>query len=313
MINIKNVTKIYSKKMGPAVDNLTLDIMDGEIMGLVGLNGAGKTTTIRMIAGIILPTKGNIKVDGFDIIKDKVKASHNIGWIPEFPNYEPNAKPLSLMKYYAGFYENNGIDMSKRIMELLEMVGVSNDLNKKLREYSQGMKKRFAIAESLINDPKNLLFDETLNGLDPEGVKFVRNLIIELKSKGRSILLSSHILSEVEALADRVAIISHGKLVKILTKKDLKNLGKIKIYIQILNYDLNEEKIKIILSRYGEINKIDGEIVLTDINVKDDDIPEILNELVSAGLSVKKFLPVGESLEEYFFKLIGEKNETNFL
>ncbi|MGC8672174.1 MAG: ATP-binding cassette domain-containing protein [Thermoplasmata archaeon] len=121
--------------------------------------------------------------------------------------------------------------MDKKIEELLDMVGLSNDFKKKLREYSQGMKKRFAIAESLINDPKNVLFDETLNGLDPEGVKFVRDLIIYLKSKQRSNLLSSHILTEIENLEDRVAIISHGKLIKILTKSELGNLGKMKIYI----------------------------------------------------------------------------------
>jgi len=215
MIEIDNVTKIYSRRDPPAVKNLMLNIENGEILGLVGLNGAGKTTTIRMIAGILLPTSGKISVDGFDVIKEKVKASYNVGWIPEIPNFEPNAKPLSLMRYYAGFYRNNEKEMDKRIKELLDMVGLSNDLNKKLREYSQGMKKRFSIAESLINDPKNVLFDETLNGLDPEGVKFVRDLIIDLKSKQKSILLSSHILTEIENLADRVAIISHQDFGKI--------------------------------------------------------------------------------------------------
>ncbi len=307
MIEIDHVVKIYNKKSPPAVNDLSLEIKDGEILGLVGLNGAGKTTTIRMIAGIILPTSGKIKVDGYDVLKEKVKATHNVGWIPELPNFEPNAKPLQLMRYYAGFYSNDGREMNRRIIDLLDQVGLSDHLNKKLRDYSQGMKKRFAIAESLINDPKNVLFDETLNGLDPEGVKFVRNLILDLRSKGKGILLSSHILSEIENLADRVAIIHHGKLVKMLTRTELKNLGKTVVHISIDKNSDNLEKISQILNKYGNIDKEDGEIVLLDLNVKDDEIPDILADLIKSGVKVRKFEPVGESLEEYFFKTIGEK------
>ncbi|MGC9294486.1 MAG: ABC transporter ATP-binding protein [Thermoplasmata archaeon] len=306
MIEIESVTKRYVRNSPPAVDELNLKINDGEVLGLVGLNGAGKTTTIRMIAGILLPTTGRIKVDGFDVVKDKVKATHNVGWIPELPNFEPNAKPLSLMKYFAGFYEPKG-DMNKRILDLLDSVGLSNDLNKKLRDYSQGMKKRFAIAESLISDPKNVLFDETLNGLDPEGVKFVRNLIIDLKSQGKGIMLSSHILSEIENLADKVAIIHHGKLIKILDRSDLKNLGRTVIHIEIVDYNPSESILKETLSQFGSFERNDGEIVLRDLTVQDKDIPSILQKLVMKGLTVRKFEPIGESLEEYFFKLIGEK------
>lgn len=306
MIEIENVTKIYVRNFPPAVDELNLKINDGEVLGLVGLNGAGKTTTIRMIAGILLPTIGRIKVDGFDVVKDKVKATHNVGWIPELPNFEPNAKPLSLMKYFAGFYEPKG-DMNKRILDLLDSVGLSNDLNKKLRDYSQGMKKRFAIAESLISDPKNVLFDETLNGLDPEGVKFVRNLIIDLKAQGKGIMLSSHILSEIENLADKVAIIHHGKLIKMLDRSDLKNLGRTVIHIEIVDYDPSENILKETLSEFSSFERNDGEIILRDLKVPDKDIPFILQKLVMKGLTVRKFEPIGESLEEYFFRLIGEK------
>jgi ABC-2 type transport system ATP-binding protein len=306
MIEIENATKKYVRNSPPAVDELNLKINDGEVLGLVGLNGAGKTTTIRMIAGILLPTSGRIRVDGFDVVKEKVKASHNVGWIPELPNFEPNAKPLTLMKYFGGFYDSME-DMNKRILDLLNSVGLSNDLNKKLRDYSQGMKKRFAIAESLINDPKNVLFDETLNGLDPEGVKFVRNLIIDLKRQGKGIMLSSHILSEIENLADRVAIIHHGKLIKMLSRSDLKNLGKTIIHIEITGNDPSDDIMKETLSQYGTFEKNDGEIILRDLTVPDNDIPYILKQLVTKGLTVRKFEPVGESLEEYFFRLIGEK------
>ncbi len=214
MIKIEGVTKVYRKGVSPpAVDGLTLDMNDGEVLGLVGLNGAGKTTTIRMSSGITLPpTSGKILVDGFDIVREKVRASRNVGWIPEFPNFEPNAKPLTLLKYFAGgFYGLGGREAEDKALELLRMVGLEKAMDKKLRSYSQGMKKRFSIAETLIGDPKNVLFDETLNGLDPQGVIFVRKMIGRLRSEGKAILLSSHILTEIEDSADRVAIINRGK------------------------------------------------------------------------------------------------------
>ncbi len=305
MINIESVSKIYSSKNPPAVDNLNLEIQDGEILGLVGLNGAGKTTTIRMSSGIIFPTSGRILIDGEDIVKDKVKAAQNVGWIPELPNFEPNAKPVSLMRYFAGFYNMHGKEADKRIMELLSSVGLENDLDKKLSNYSQGMKKRFAIAESIIGDPQNVLFDETLNGLDPEGVVFVRNLMINMRKNGKALLLSSHILSEIEDIADRVAIINHGKLIKVLTRNDLKSLGKTVIHVVLDNYD--DECMKI-LREYGETRKEDGEIIISDLSIPNSEIADIPAKLVNYGYKIRQFTPMGETLEEYFFSLIGEKS-----
>lgn len=304
MINIELVSKSYSAKASPAVDALELDVIDGEILGLVGLNGAGKTTTIRMSSGIILPTKGRIIVDGHDNVKEKVKAAAGVGWIPEMPNFEPNAKPVQLMKYYAGFYRLNGVDIDQRINGLLESVGLSEHLNKKLRNYSQGMKKRFAIAESIIGDPQNVLFDETLNGLDPEGVSFVRSLMLELKKQGKAILLSSHILSEIEGLADRVAIIDHGKLIKMLSRNEMKSLGNIVLHITVDNYN---DDCKKLLEQYGNVEISGDEIMIRSLAVDGNKIANISEDLIKSGFRLRKFNPVGESLEEFFFKLIGDK------
>ena len=305
MIDIESVTKVYTPKSPPAVDSLNLEMKDGEILGLVGLNGAGKTSTIRMSAGIILPTSGRVLVDGHDMVKDKIKAAAQVGWIPEFPNFEPNAKPVQLMKYYAGFYGLNGKEADERIEHLLSIVGLEAHLDKKLRDYSQGMKKRFAIAESIIGNPQNVLFDETLNGLDPEGVVFVRNLMFGIKKEGKSVLLSSHILSEVEDVADRVAIINHGKLVKVLKRNELHSLGNTVIKMVVDNYD--EQFLKI-LKDYGE-SRFDGHFVfLSDLNVPDSEIPSIPDSIIKSGYRIREFMPMGETLEEYFFKLIGEKN-----
>ncbi|MCL5803355.1 MAG: ABC transporter ATP-binding protein [Thermoplasmataceae archaeon] len=302
MIDLETVTKIYTPKNPPAVDSLDLSIKDGEILGLVGLNGAGKTTSIRMTSGIILPTSGKIMVDGYDIVTDKVKAAANVGWIPELPNFEPNATPLQLMNYFAGFYNMKGKEAQERIMSLLEQVGLKDHLHKKLRSYSQGMKKRFSIAESIIGDPQNVMFDETLNGLDPEGVLFVRNLMMTLKKRGKAILLSSHILSEIQDVADRVAIIDHGKLLKIIRRSEMKTLGKTVVHVTIENFNANCKKI---LSKYGDVETAGNESMIRDLKIPDVDLPSIPEELVKSGYRIVRFDPVGESLEQYFFGLIG--------
>lgn len=301
MISIEGVTKTYDSKSPAAVKDLDLEVEDGKILCLVGLNGAGKTTTIRMASGIILPTKGKIAVDGFDIVKDKIKASAKMGWIPEFPNFEPNARPLPLMRYFAGFYDIK--DSEKLIMERIKSVGLSSYLNRKLRTYSQGMKKRFSIAESLIGDPQNIMFDETLNGLDPEGVLFVRRLMLDLKKQGKAILLSSHILSEVQAVADNVAIINHGKLIKMLSRADLRTLGKEAVHLGVDNPDA---KLVPLLEEFGSVRKMDGEMSVTDLKLSKAEYSEIPKRLVEAGYKVSLFNPSGSSLEEYFFSLVGD-------
>lgn len=303
MISIDGVTKSYSAKSPHAVDDFSLQINDGEILGLVGLNGAGKTTTIRMVSGITLPTSGKIMVDGHDVVRDKVRASQGVGWIPEFPNFEPNAKPVPLMKYFAGFYGLKGEKEEEEIRKRLASVGLSEHLDKKLRTYSQGMKKRFSMAESLIGDPQNVLFDETLNGLDPEGVQFVRNMIIDLKKQGRAVLLSSHILSEVENIADRVAVIHHGKLIKLLSKDELKTLGSETIHVVVDNPD---GKLQPLLEEYGDVRVTGNTVILSELKITRSEYADISERLMSTGYRLREFHPTGESLEDYFFSLIGE-------
>lgn len=303
MIQIKNLTKIYSQREGKAVDDFTLEIRNGEILGFVGLNGAGKSTTIRISSGINLPTSGDVYIDGRSITKEKIAASRSVGWVPEMPNYEVNAKPVPLMRYFAGYYGLKGADEERNIRELLKGVGLWDHRDKKLRAYSQGMKKRFSLAESLIGDPENLMFDETLNGLDPEGVQFVRQLIVDQKKKGKAVLLSSHILSEIEAVSDRIAVIHHGKLVKMLNRTELNALGREKITIEIDNTD---DRIPSVLSQYGEVRNSRDGTVLTTLKIKREEYPDILSSLVSMGYKVRRFEPSGESLEEFFFNTIGE-------
>ena len=221
MFEIKAATKVFSAKQGPAISSVSFDVRNGEIVGFVGLNGAGKTTTIRIAVGVSLPTSGTVVIDGRDITREKPEASKSIGWVPEIPNFEPNAKAWKLMRYLAGFYGIDRKEATKESKDLLASVGLSGFENRKFRTYSQGMKKRFSLAVSMLSNPQNFLFDEVLNGLDPEGIQFFRQLMMGQKKVNKAILLSSHILTEVENLADRVVFIHKGKVVKTATRDEL--------------------------------------------------------------------------------------------
>ncbi len=296
MINISHLSKSFGNFK--AVKNLDLEIKNGEIMGFAGLNGAGKSTTIRMIAGITFPSKGTVLVDGNDIVKEKIKASKAIGWVPELPNFELNVKPVQLLSYFGGFYGYSKNELNKKINDLLVEFGISQYKNRKLKYFSQGMKKRFALAAAMIGNPSNYLFDETLNGLDPQGVKEVRDIMINLKKNGNSVFLSSHILSELGNVADRIAIIKSGELIKIITRADLQKLGTSGVKVHVTNPD---EHLNPLLSQFGE-TKLDGEYYF--IKGENLDIAEINKELGKKNYSVDYLASENESLEDYFLNMV---------
>jgi ABC-2 type transport system ATP-binding protein len=298
MIIIKGLTKFYNKKSPPAISDVSFEVKNGELVGFVGLNGAGKTTTLRISSGIILPSRGSVEIDGFDIVNDKVEASYRLGFVPEIPNFDPNAKGLDLLIYFMGFYGITGREAREKARELFMLVGLEGAENKKINSYSQGMKKRFSLAASLISDPQNLLLDEVLNGLDPSGIKFFRDFIMEIKSRNKAILLSSHILSEVQTLSDKVVIIHKGKIIKQITREELERIGEREIRISVEGDIKEAEKI---LLYYGNLRKEGGKFILTNFKAEPYDVNFAL---VSRGIKVKEFLTVNQNLEDYFLNLI---------
>ena len=292
------MTKSYSRGRPPAIEQLSFDVADGETVGFVGLNGAGKTTTIKVAAGVLLPTSGTVIIDGHDIVRDKVNASMASGWVPEFPNFDMGVRASSLMKYYAGFYKMGGTT-DQRCAEMFKAVGLGGAEDKKLREYSQGMKKRFMLGVSLLSDPHNLLFDEVLNGLDPEGIAYFRQLVIDYKKKGKAVLFSSHLLSEVEALADKIVVIHKGKVVKIIGRNDLAVVGGESLRVVM---DRVDQRAVEYLKTLGEVT-VDGNRVA--VKGFSGDPGGVSTQLAKMGYSVSEFARVNESLEDYFFRLIG--------
>lgn len=303
MIEIRDLTKVYGRTQTPAVKGLNLEISDGEILGFAGLNGAGKSTTIRLVSGIIFPSGGHVTVDQRDIVKEKIEASKNIGWVPELPNFEPNAKSIPLLKYYAGFYGMKGRELEDRIEGLLKRFNIWEARNKKLKEYSQGMKKRFSIAAALIGEPQNFLFDETLNGLDPEGVRNMRDFMLQLKKEGKAVFLSSHILSELENVADRIAIIKKGELIRVVERSELSNLGSTAVKVRINNMDNGAVAI---LEKYGRVETVGLTLMVRDLKINSAEASRINKELAKSDYDVSFFEISGEDLEDYFIGLVGE-------
>jgi len=301
MIEIKEITKIYGGKV-IAVNKVSFDVKNGEIVGFVGLNGAGKTTTIKISCGVLIPNEGTVLIDGYDIQKEKIEASKRVGWLPENPIFEPNAKALSLLKYFAGFYGLTGLQAEKRSLELLKEVGLEGVSDRKLRTFSQGMRKRFALAATMLANPNNYLFDEVLNGLDPSGIHFFRNLALDFKKQGKAVLFSSHILSEVENLADVIVIIHKGKIIKTMSSSELQGIGTRALKIVIKNLD---DKAIDILKSYGEVTVEGNTVIVKGSNIEPSDINLGLSK---QGYLIDSFTYEKVGLEDYFLSLIGEKS-----
>jgi len=301
LIEVKQATKVFSSRHGPAINSVSFDVKNGEVVGFVGLNGAGKTTTIRIAVGVSLPTSGTVLIDGHDITNEKAEASKSIGWVPEIPNFEPNAKALTLMRYLAGFYGIDRTEARSRSKDLLASVGLSGFENRKIRTYSQGMKKRFSLAVSLLSDPQNFLFDEVLNGLDPEGIHFFRELMRGQKRVNKAILLSSHILTEIENIADRIVFIHRGRIIKTVTREELGASEGVRGILRIILQNPNDDAISYLKTLGGSLKVQGNEIVLLDFH---GDSSQVNAELVKKGIPVREIKFEKTGLEEYFFELI---------
>ena len=299
MIAIQGLSKRWSWGKPLAIDSVSFDVNDGETVGFVGLNGAGKTTTIRVAAGANLPTAGTVLIDGHDIVRDKVNASMALGWVPEFPNFDMGVKASSLIKYFAGYYRL-GRNSDLRCAEVLKSVGLEGAESKKLKEYSQGMKKRFSLGVSILPNPHNMVFDEVLNGLDPEGIAYFRQMVVDYKKDGKAVLFSSHLLSEVEALADKIVFIHKGRVLKVIRRADIIVAGEESLRIVINNID---QRVISYLETLGELKVEGSTVILSKFNAEPS---AISTELAKMSYAVSEFTRINTSLEDYFFRLIGE-------
>ena len=222
MIEIKNVSKTYNNNI-KAIDNLNLKINDGEIVGFIGLNGAGKTTAIKMMTGILQPDIGTIKINGYDIVKDSLKAKQIIGYIADSPDMFLKLTGMEFINFIANIYKVPLDVRKKRIKEFGERFGLSDVLDKPMQSYSHGMRQKIMVVAALVHDPDVWILDEPLIGLDPTSAFELKKMMREHADKGNSVFFSTHVLEVAEKLCDKIAIIDTGKVVFIGTLKELKD------------------------------------------------------------------------------------------
>ncbi len=296
ILEIKNVNKKYGKRK--IIDDLSLKVEEGQIYGFLGPNGAGKTTTIKMITGLVSLDSGNILINNYDIKKDYKKAMENVGAIVESPD---------LYDYLTG---KENINMLARIRnvrkdkvdEIIKLVGLEDRINDKVKKYSLGMKQRLGLAVVLLHEPKLLILDEPTNGLDPAGIKDMRNLLKNLAhKKDVAIFVSSHMLSEMQLLCDKIAIIDKGKIVKVddVVKKE----GDL-YYFKVGNNLAAIKALNKVCKCYEEDKKIVIEY--------DKNISNIVKTLVENGIEIIEFGKKQDTIEQEFLKTTGGmKDESN--
>jgi ABC-2 type transport system ATP-binding protein len=214
MIQIRDLTKDYKtdfwKPRHRALQDVSFDVEEGSVFGLIGPNGAGKTTTIKILMGLIHPTAGSVTVLGQP--EDAIRTKRFIGYLPEAGYYYDYLKTEEVLDFYGRLFGYGTAERRKKTAELLELVGLADRRGVRLRHYSKGMLQRIGIAQAMVNDPKVIILDEPMSGLDPVGRRDVRDIILRLRDQGKTILFSSHVLPDIEALCDHVAILVRGKL-----------------------------------------------------------------------------------------------------
>ncbi len=295
-IELKHVTKTY--KDITAVDDLSLTVYEGDIFGFLGPNGAGKSTSIRMMLSLVNPTSGYINMFGYDIRTHRYEVLQNIGALierPDFYDYLPARKNLQILGKLSDIK-----NLDDRIEEVLELTGLSDRADSKVKTYSQGMKQRLGIAQSLLHNPKMIILDEPANGLDPQGQKEMRELIRTInRDKGITILLSSHILSEIEEVANRMVIINKGKSVVEGDVAQLLNESELRVTIEVNHpqaaYDLFEQS-----SWKDKLHHMNESSITLELEKAE--IPAINHLLSESGIEVFAIKPV-RSLENYFLKI----------
>ncbi|SFC16878.1 ABC transporter ATP-binding protein [Clostridium uliginosum] len=222
MINIDNITKSYNGNY-KAVDDLNLEIKDGEIFGLLGPNGAGKTTTIKMITGIIAPTMGNIEINGININKEPVKAKEQFGYVPDSPDMFLRLKGIEYLNFMADVYGVSIEDRLTRINEMSQRFEMSSVIGDKIQTYSHGMRQKIVLMGVIIHRPKVWILDEPMTGLDPKSSFILKEMMREHADAGNTVLFSTHVLEVAEKVCDKVAIINKGQLIFNGTLDNMRN------------------------------------------------------------------------------------------
>lgn len=291
---VKGLRKVIGKR--EIIQGLDFELKRGEVFGFLGPNGAGKTTTIRMLVGLIKPTEGTIQICGYDLNKQFPEAMSQMGCIVENPELYTYLSGWSNLQYFARMMD--GIDEA-RMTEVVRLVGLGARIHDKVKTYSLGMRQRLGIAQALLGRPKVLILDEPTNGLDPSGIREMREFIRYLaEQEGLSVLVSSHLLSEIQLMCDRVAIISKGKIVRVDTVNNLL-VDRERVHWRLSPLALGLE----VLQKLTELVEVEGDLVKTAFS--ENEVGRWNQALVEAGVTVMEMSRKLPSLEDLFIELTG--------
>ncbi len=294
-LEIQGLRKEYGRKV--ALHDLSLTVQPGEVFGFLGPNGAGKTTTVKILLGLVRPTSGSATIFGTPV-SDPGARTH-VGYLPENFRFQEWLTGIELLELHADLSDLSKAERTQRIPEVLRMVGLADRGNDRIKSYSKGMMQRIGLAQAVLHNPRLVLLDEPTSALDPIGRREVRDLIRSLAARGMTVFLNSHLLSEVELVCDRVAIIDQGRVVQSGRLDDLVG-GSPELSITL---DRVDREALVLLARFGEVLSHDG--VTIRLGVSDPAVASVIADVLPrSGYRVYSLAPVQQSLEDVFMSLV---------
>lgn len=292
IVQLKNLSKTIKGKQ--IIKDITLDFYPGQITGFLGPNGAGKTTTIRMMTRLMYPTSGEIIIDGKSLADNYEEAISQVGVIVENPEMYKFLSGYKNLLHFARMHE--GVT-KERIEEVVKQVGLEKRIHEKVGTYSLGMRQRLGLAQALLHRPKFLILDEPTNGLDPAGIREFRTYLRHVaETEGIAVVVSSHLLSEIELMCDRVAVIQNGELIDI---RDLQNTAVSLYYIEPTSVPAGSA----VLEKYGYTFTVQGDGMIVEVEKKD--VPVLTQHLFEAGVQLYALQPHVKTLEDQFLEMTG--------
>lgn len=312
MLRMQHVKKFYGRLL--ALDNLNLEIEDGALYGFVGPNGAGKTTAIKIMTGILYPDEGTVLIDGMEAGTDNRRLKRRIGYVPDSFGMYHNLKVSEYMEFFASCYHMNGLRARRRIDQLLKYVELSDRADFYVEALSRGMKQKLSLARALIHDPKILIMDEPTSGLDPRTRYEFKQIVGELSDQGKTIVISSHILSDISELCTDIAIIDQGSIVmegrlmevmKMVTAQNPIIITMSSKITQAVQFLKTEKSVRSMAIR--------GNDIMVNFEGTGKQEAELLKKLVQQGLPVRSFSREKGSLESIFMQLTGHGEERTIL
>lgn len=297
-ISVENVTKLYKEQK--ALNNVSFEIHSGEVVGFIGPNGAGKSTMMKIICGFIPPSSGTVKVNGLDVLENSIEVRRNIGYLPEHNPLYTDMYVKEYLTFVGGIYKLK--NLQARLKDIIELTGLGPEQHKKIQALSKGYRQRVGIAQALIHDPAVLILDEPTTGLDPNQIVEIRNVISEA-GKSKTIMLSTHIMQEVEAICHRIIIVNKGQIVANDQTADIyQHASNSFVVLAEFSKEPDETSLKKIIG-VDSVKKVKDKIYLLSSNKGNDIREAIFNFAVSKGISVLSMQKQEKRLEDVFQEL----------